>query len=106
MSKLKCPMTLMANDCVKDECAWWIELHGRDQQTQEESLKKGCVIAFSVMSNLEVAQTNRGVAAELEEMRKQTTQTQKLFQSIGEMIFNRRIEGEQSTRPQAIPAKE
>jgi len=77
MSKLTCPMSLMEKDCIKDECAWWIDdLRGQDQQTGQESVKKGCVVSFSLIGHLEVAHTNRAVSSELNALRNQYEQGQ------------------------------
>lgn len=70
MAKLKCPMSLMANDCIKDECAWWRTVE-MTQNTGEKKLEGGCSVFFAFEGQMEVARTNRGVAAELEWYRKE-----------------------------------
>ena len=64
-----------AKDGYVERCAWYTEMKGQDA-TGEEHNDWRCAIAWQPILQVEVAGTNRGVAASVQSLRNETTKRQ------------------------------
>jgi hypothetical protein len=86
--ELTCPLGSKCKE-IRDnkeyQCAWWIQIRGKDQTGQDHD-QYGCAIAWMPILTLEVAGTNRGQTAAIEEMRNETIKRQTIaLEAIGAM---------------------
>jgi hypothetical protein len=78
MVELTCPLGHKCRE-IRDnqeyKCAWFIELRGQDMSGKNHD-EWGCAIAWMPILQVEVAGTNRGQTAAIEDMRNETIKRQ------------------------------
>lgn len=80
-----CPL---GNKCeeIKDNkiyrCNWYVELKGKDPQSEQDISEWRCAIAWNSILQIEIAQTNRGQTQAIEIMRNETIKRQDIFNAI------------------------
>lgn len=62
-----CPLT--GDDCMKHDCEWYIQVMGKNPQTEESINKWGCSISFIPMLLIENSQQQRQTGAAVESFR-------------------------------------
>lgn len=71
---LKCP--LLNKDCIRDKCAWWVQMFAKDLKTQEMKDASNCVIVKSMELQLETLHRTVGVQQAIESTRNENVERQ------------------------------
>jgi len=66
--KNNCPLNDF-NPCKQFDCAWFIQIRGKDAQTGEEKDEYGCAIAYLPLMMIENSQQTRQAGASIESFR-------------------------------------
>ena len=66
--KDNCPLNDF-NPCKKFDCAWFIQIRGKNPQTGEEQDEYGCAIAYLPLMMIENSQQTRQAGASIESFR-------------------------------------
>jgi hypothetical protein len=66
--KDNCPLNDF-NPCKKFDCAWFIQIRGKNPQTGEEQDEFGCAIAYLPLMMIENSQQTRQAGASIESFR-------------------------------------
>jgi len=66
--KDNCPLDNF-NPCKKFDCAWFIQIRGKNPQTGEEQDEFGCAIAYLPLMMIENSQQTRQAGASIESFR-------------------------------------
>ena len=94
---LDCPFGSKCEE-VKDNqvhrCRFYIQIRGKDPQSEEMVDKWDCAFALLPIIMIENAQTNRGQTQALESFRNEVVKNQKEFNSIFFSEINRRVDME------------
>lgn len=92
-----CPLGSKCEEIKSDtlyRCAWFVKLVGKDPQSEKEIDEWRCAMAWMPLMQVEVSQTNRGVAESVESLRNETIKRQDIFNLIAsESIKKKEIEG-------------
>lgn len=82
---ITCPLGAKCEE-LKDNklyrCAWFVELKGKNPQTNEDVGEWRCAVAWMPVMAVEVAQTNRGTSASVQSMRNEVVARQDLFNGL------------------------
>ena len=68
-----CPLYRKPVEKVCHLCAWYIQVRGKNPQTDKDIDSWGCAIAFGPIMTLEAACQSRSVAAATESLRNETS---------------------------------
>jgi hypothetical protein len=66
--KDNCPLNDF-NPCKKFDCAWFIQIRGKDAQTGEEKDEYGCAVAYLPFMMIENSMQTRQAGASIESFR-------------------------------------
>ena len=82
--KNNCPLNDF-NPCKQFDCAWFIQIRGKDAQTGEEKDEYGCAVAYLPFMMIENSMQTRQAGASIEsfrnEMVKSNNETLKILMS-------------------------
>lgn len=82
--KNNCPLNDF-NPCKQFDCAWFIQIRGKDAQTGEEKDEYGCAVAYLPFMMIENSMQTRQAGASIEsfrnEMVKSNNETLKMLMS-------------------------
>lgn len=93
-TKITCPL---GHECEKavnghlEVCAWYIQLAGKDPQSDKQIDQKKCAIAWMPLLQIEVAGTNRGQTHAIESFRNETVKGQNMMNEILVSAATKRI---------------
>lgn len=84
-----CP--LIKKDCIKTQCAWFIQVLGKNPQTGQDVNEWACAIAWMPMLTIENSQMQRQTGAAVESFRNEVVKTGPTVLSAP--TANKQIEG-------------
>ena len=69
-----CP--LLRKPCVEDKCAWWMQVRGKDPQSEKEIDNYGCAVTWLPILQIETSQQTRQAGAAVESLRNNVVDAQ------------------------------
>lgn len=84
-TEITCPLGHQceeARDGTLYRCAWYVEIEGKNPQSEEYIREWRCAIAWQPILSVEIAQTNRGQTQAIESFRNETIKQTMATQAI------------------------